>query len=377
MAESDGQERSEQASEKRLADARKKGQVARSREFATVIVLVTGSVALLWFGQKLAVALANMMHRLFSFTRDEVFDADALLTIACKALLSIIPSFSLILLLLFVASILGASLIGGFNVSAEAMMPKFNKLNPMSGFKRMFGMQSWVELGKSILKILLLGITTWRLLLNTRDDLAQLSMEAFPQNMIHAVDTLLWFVLLLSCTLILVAAIDVPYQLWNHGKKLMMTKQELKEEYKNSEGNPQIKGRIRQLQREIANRRMMGEVPTADVIVTNPEHFSVALRYQRDKDKAPVVVAKGVDMMAMKIREIANAHDIPIVAAPPLARALYHSAELEQPIPDGLFMAVAQVLAYVFQLRQYQAGRTFRRPVPLPETLPIPDDLQR
>ncbi|MGL4985140.1 MAG: flagellar biosynthesis protein FlhB, partial [Plesiomonas sp.] len=343
----------------------------------TVIVLVTGSVALLWFGQKLAVALANMMHRLFSFTRDEVFDADALLTIACKALLSIIPSFSLILLLLFVASILGASLIGGFNVSAEAMMPKFNKLNPMSGFKRMFGMQSWVELGKSILKILLLGITTWRLLLNTRDDLAQLSMEAFPQNMIHAVDTLLWFVLLLSCTLILVAAIDVPYQLWNHGKKLMMTKQELKEEYKNSEGNPQIKGRIRQLQREMANRRMMGEVPTADVIVTNPEHFSVALRYQRDKDKAPVVVAKGVDMMAMKIREIANAHDIPIVAAPPLARALYHSAELEQPIPDGLFMAVAQVLAYVFQLRQYQAGRTFRRPVPLPETLPIPDDLQR
>lgn len=377
MAESDGQERTEQASSKRLEDARKKGQVARSREFATVIVLVMGSVALLWFGQYLAMALARLMHRLFSFTRDEVFDSDALLTIACKALLNILPSLAMILLLLFVASVLGASLIGGFNFSVEAMQPKFNKLNPMSGIKRMFGLQSWVELGKSILKILLIGVVTWRLLLNTRNDLAQLSLEAFPRNIFHAVDSLLWFVLLLSCTLILVAAIDIPYQLWNHSQKLMMTKQEVKEEYKNSEGNPHIKGRIRQLQREMASRRMMGEVPSADVIITNPEHFSVALRYQRDVDKAPVVVAKGVDFTAMKIREIANAHDIPIVPAPPLARALYHSAELEQPIPDGLFMAVAQVLAYVFQLQQYRKGKTFRRPIPLPDELPIPDDLRR
>lgn len=377
MAESDGQERTEQASSKRLEDARKKGQVARSREFATVIVLVMGSVALLWFGQNLAMALARLMHRLFSFTRDEVFDSDALLTIACKALLNILPSLAMILLLLFVASVLGASLIGGFNFSVEAMQPKFNKLNPMSGIKRMFGLQSWVELGKSILKILLIGVVTWRLLLNTRNDLAQLSLEAFPRNIFHAVDSLLWFVLLLSCTLILVAAIDIPYQLWNHSQKLMMTKQEVKEEYKNSEGNPHIKGRIRQLQREMASRRMMGEVPSADVIITNPEHFSVALRYQRDVDKAPVVVAKGVDFTAMKIREIANAHDIPIVPAPPLARALYHCAELEQPIPDGLFMAVAQVLAYVFQLQQYRKGKTFRRPIPLPDELPIPDDLRR
>ena len=377
MAESDGQERTEQASSKRLEDARKKGQVARSREFATVIVLVMGSVALLWFGQNLAMALARLMHRLFSFTRDEVFDSDALLTIACKALLNILPSLAMILLLLFVASVLGASLIGGFNFSVEAMQPKFNKLNPMSGIKRMFGLQSWVELGKSILKILLIGVVTWRLLLNTRNDLAQLSLEAFPRNIFHAVDSLLWFVLLLSCTLILVAAIDIPYQLWNHSQKLMMTKQEVKEEYKNSEGNPHIKGRIRQLQREMASRRMMGEVPSADVIITNPEHFSVALRYQRDVDKAPVVVAKGVDFTAMKIREIDNAHDIPIVPAPPLARALYHSAELEQPIPDGLFMAVAQVLAYVFQLQQYRKGKTFHRPIPLPDELPIPDDLRR
>ncbi|MGL4459682.1 MAG: flagellar type III secretion system protein FlhB, partial [Plesiomonas shigelloides] len=270
MAESDGQERTEQASSKRLEDARKKGQVARSREFATVIVLVMGSVALLWFGQNLAMALARLMHRLFSFTRDEVFDSDALLTIACKALLNILPSLAMILLLLFVASVLGASLIGGFNFSVEAMQPKFNKLNPMSGIKRMFGLQSWVELGKSILKILLIGVVTWRLLLNTRNDLAQLSLEAFPRNIFHAVDSLLWFVLLLSCTLILVAAIDIPYQLWNHSQKLMMTKQEVKEEYKNSEGNPHIKGRIRQLQREMASRRMMGEVPSADVIITNP-----------------------------------------------------------------------------------------------------------
>ncbi|MDF5078576.1 flagellar type III secretion system protein FlhB, partial [Vibrio parahaemolyticus] len=176
----------------------------------------------------------------------------------------------------------------------------------------------------------------------------------YPQNIFHALDILLNFILLISCSLLIVVAIDIPFQIWQHADQLKMTKQEVKDEYKETEGKPEVKGRIRMLQREAAQRRMMADVPQADVIVTNPEHFSVALRYKQKTDRAPVVIAKGTDHMAMKIREVAREHDITIVPAPPLARALYHTTELEQEIPDGLFTAVAQVLAFVFQLKQYR-----------------------
>ena len=186
---------------------------------------------------------------------------------------------------------------------------------------------------------------------------------------------LLNFILLISCSLLVVVAIDIPFQIWQHADQLKMTKQEVKDEYKETEGKPEVKGRIRMLQREAAQRRMMADVPTADVIVTNPEHFSVALRYNSSTDKAPVVVAKGVDHMALKIREVAREHDIYVIPAPPLARALYHSTELEQQIPDGLFTAVAQVLAYVFQLKQFRKNGG-QRPVLTEENMPIPPDLR-
>ncbi|EJT0553317.1 flagellar biosynthesis protein FlhB [Vibrio vulnificus] len=375
MAESDGQERTEEATPRRLQQAREKGQVARSKELASVSVLVIGAVSLMWFGESLARALFKAMGRLFSLSREEIFDPSKLFDIASGALSALLLPLLLILFALFVAAAIGSAGVGGISFSVEAATPKLSKMNPLSGIKRMFGLQSWVELIKSILKVALVTGVAIYLIQASQEDLIQLSLDVYPQNIFHALDILLNFVLLISCSLLIVVAIDIPFQIWQHADQLKMTKQEVKDEYKDTEGKPEVKGRIRMLQREAAQRRMMADVPTADVIVTNPEHFSVALRYKQNSDRAPIVVAKGTDHMAMKIREVAREHDISIVPAPPLARALYYSTELEQQIPDGLFTAVAQILAYVFQLKQYRK-RGGHRPKLKDYDLPIPPDLR-
>lgn len=375
MAESDGQERTEDATPRRLQQAREKGQIARSKELASVSVLVVGSLALMAFGESLAKGLWVVMSRLFTLSRDEIFDPEKLFDIASGALTHLILPLLMILITLFIAAVIGSTGVGGINFSVEAATPKLSKMNPLSGFKRMFGLQSWVELVKSILKVSLVAGTAFYLIEASKVDLFQLSMDVFPQNIFHALEILLNFVLLISCTLLIVVGLDIPFQIWQHANQLKMTKQEVKDEYKETEGKPEVKGRIRMLQREAAQRRMMADVPTADVIVTNPEHFSVALRYDTKKDKAPVVVAKGVDFMALKIREVAKEHNIQVIPAPPLARALYHTTELEQQIPDGLFVAVAQVLAYVFQLKQYRK-RGGQRPILSEDNMPIPPELR-
>ncbi|MBE8607060.1 flagellar biosynthesis protein FlhB [Vibrio sp. OPT10] len=375
MAESDGQERTEDATPKRLQQAKEKGQVARSKELASASVLIVGAISLMWFGEPMAKALFEAMQRLFSLSRDEIFDTNKLFEIAGGALVNLLFPLFLILITLFVAAVIGAAGVGGVNFSMQAAMPKASKLNPLSGIKRMFGLQSWVELLKSILKVALVSGMAIYLIQASQHDLMQLSMDVYPQNIFHALDILLNFILLISCSLLIVVAIDIPFQIWQHADQLKMTKQEVKDEFKDTEGKPEVKGRIRMLQREAAQRRMMADVPQADVIVTNPEHFSVALRYKQNQDKAPIVVAKGVDHMAMKIREIARENDIYIIPAPPLARALYHTTELEQQIPDGLFTAVAQVLAYVFQLKQYRK-KGGERPKLQDSNMPIPPDLR-
>ena len=375
MAESDGQERTEDATPRRLQQAKEKGQVARSKELASASVLIVGAIALMWFGESMSKAMFETMGRLFSLSREEIFDTSKLFDVAGGALVNLLFPLFLILLTLFIAAMIGAAGVGGISFSAQAAMPKASKMNPLSGIKRMFGLQSWVELIKSILKVALVSGVAIYLIQASQADLMQLSMDVYPQNIFHALDILLDFILLISCSLLVVVAIDIPFQIWQHADQLKMTKQEVKDEFKDTEGKPEVKGRIRMLQREAAQRRMMADVPQADVIVTNPEHFSVALRYKQDTDKAPVVVAKGVDHMAMKIREIAREHDIYIVPAPPLARALYHTSELEQEIPDGLFTAVAQVLAYVFQLKQYRK-RGGQRPKLQDENMTIPPELR-
>ncbi len=375
MADSDDQERTEDATPRRLQQAKEKGQVARSKELASVSVLVVGALSLMMLGETLAKGLGLMMSRLFSLSRAEIFDITKLLDIAFSGVVSLIIPLLMILVTLFVAALVGAAGVGGVSFSMKAAMPKPSKLNPLSGLKRMIGVQSLVELVKSILKVGLVAGVAFTLINSTKQDLFQLSVDVYPQNIFHALDILLNFILLISCSLLVVVAIDVPFQIWQHANKLKMTKQEVKDEFKETEGKPEVKGRIRMLQREAAQRRMMAEIPSADVIVTNPEHFSVALRYKQGQDSAPIVVAKGVDHMAMKIREIAREHDIYIVPAPPLARALYHTTELEQQIPDGLFAAVAQVLAYIYQLRQFRS-KGGERPQLNSAAMDIPTELQ-
>ena len=373
MAEADGQERTEDATPRRLQQAKEKGQVARSKELASASVLIVGALTLMWFGGMLAQALADIMSRLFHLQRKEIYDVGLLFNIALGAAKDLAFPLFLILITLFVAALIGAAGVGGVSFSMEAARPKPSKMNPLSGLKRMVGMQSWVELLKSILKVgLVAGIAVY-LIQASRNDLIQLSIDVFPRNIYHALHILMHFILLITCSLLIVVAIDIPFQIWQHANQLKMTKQEVKDEYKDTEGKPEVKGRIRMLQRESAQRRMMAEVPQADVIVTNPEHFSVALRYNQATDRAPVVIAKGTDHMAMKIREVAREHQITIVPAPPLARALYHTTELEQAIPDGLFTAVAQLLAFVFQLKHYrkQGGQ---RPKIQDFDLPIPPE---
>nr|WP_051503250.1 flagellar biosynthesis protein FlhB [Salinivibrio costicola] len=374
MAESDGQERTEDATPRRQEQAREKGQVPRSRELASVAVLVVGAVSLMWFGQALGEALMALMTRLFSLSRAEIFDSSELMLVVVGELLHLILPLGLILVVLFISGLVGAAGLGGVSFSWEAARPKLSKMSPISGFKRMFGTQGLVELLKSVLKVLLVaGVATYLVYINL-EEFFELTIDTFPSNLYHALNILLDFVLLVCCSLLVVVVIDVPFQIWQHNEQLKMTKQEVKDEHKETEGSPEVKGRIRMLQREMAQRRMMADVPQADVVVTNPEHYSVALRYNSDMDSAPVVIAKGSDFTALKIREIAAEYDVAIVPAPPLARALYFSTELEQQIPDGLFTAVAQVLAYVFQLKQYKKGRGWRptrQMIPTYPSLPI------
>ena len=340
------------------------------------MVLVAGIVGLMLTGRALGLALLEVFRSSFTLEREGGFDPqlmiDALATHIAQVVWPMLSWFAVVLL----AAIIGNTLLGGLNFSSQAMMPKFNRLNPMAGFKRMFGVQSWVELLKSIAKVAFIATMAALLIRSNLHHLLNLSSEQLSSGLMDALDLLLWVGLGICCSLLPIVAIDVPFQLWNHTRQLKMTKQEVKDEYKDIEGKPEVKGRLRRMQYEMANRRMMAEVPKADVVVTNPTHYAVALKYDRSKPKgAPVVLAKGVDEVAMKIREIAREHKIAQVASPALARAIYHTTKLEQEIPDGLFMAVAQILAYVYQLQAFQAGRG-SRPTPLPDDLPIPNELR-
>ena len=376
MAESEsGQDRSEQPTQKRLDEARRKGQIARSRELNTLAVTLVGTGGLLVFGGTLAQELMRLMRAGFVIERDALQDtgsmAQLLLASGSDALLSVAP----FLLVLLVAAVLGPLGVGGWLMSAEALQPKFSRMSPLAGIKRMFSTRSLVELAKAIGKfVVILGIALL-VLSGIKQDLMAIAYEPLESAIAHSAVLVGWCALWLSCGLILIAAIDVPYQLWDNKQKLMMTKQEVKDEYKDSEGKPEVKSKIRQLQREMAERRMMGAVPSADVVITNPTHFAVALKYDPDRSGAPLLLAKGGDFLALKIREIAQEHQVIILESPALARAVYYSTEVDQEIPAGLYVAVAQVLAYVYQLRQYQAGKG-KRPGPLPD-LPIPPDLRR
>lgn len=373
MAESDSGERTEQPTAKKLSEARSKGQIARSKELGTMFVLVGSAVSLMFTGGLLVDALKGIMKRLFSLNRQEAMDVHALSQVISDAVVVLIPPLAWIFVIIMIAAFIGNTLLGGMSFSWEAAAPKPNKLSPIAGFKRMFGVQAMVEFIKSLLKFFVVAITSYFLLYGLFEQILGLSKEAIPLNFAHAVELLLWMFFALTLSLIIIAVVDAPYQVWNHNRELKMTKQEVKDEMKNTEGSPEIKGRIRKTQYEMSQRRMMAEVPNADVVITNPTHFSVALKYDVDGARAPIVIAKGIDEMALHIRKIAKEHEVEIIASPALARSLYYTTELDEDVPEQLFAAVAQVLAFVFQLDMYKKGQS-SRPKALAKNLPIPDD---
>ena len=373
MAESDSGERTEEPTAKKLSEARSKGQIARSKELGTMFVLVGSAVSLMLTGGLLVDALKGIMKRLFSLNRQEAMDIHALSQVISDAVVALIAPLAWIFFIIMLAAFIGNTLLGGMNFSWEAAAPKANKLSPIAGFKRMFGVQAMVEFIKSLLKFFVVAITAYLLLYSLFEQILGLSKEATPINFAHAVELLLWMFFALTLSLVIIAMVDAPYQVWNHNRQLKMTKQEVKDEMKNTEGSPEIKGRIRKTQYEMSQRRMMAEVPNADVVITNPTHFSVALKYEVDGSRAPMVIAKGIDEMALHIRKIAKEHEVEIIASPALARSLYYTTELDEDVPEQLFAAVAQVLAFVFQLDMYKKGQS-SRPKALAKNLPIPDD---
>jgi len=368
------QEKTEEPTPRRLEKAKEDGQAARSKELATMAVLLAGAGGLLMFGTQLAITFEGIMRDAFVIERASIFDTRhmsvQLIVSAKEAAYALSP----ILILLLIAAIAGSIGIGGLLFSAKAIAPKANRMNPIKGLGRMFSMRSLIELVKAIAKVgLVLAIAIMILNLRT-DDLLSIAEEPVVPAMEHVLWTLGWSFLVLSCATIIIAMIDVPFQIYDHQKKLRMTKQEVKDEHKDSEGKPEVKGKIRQLQREMAQRRMMQDVPTADVVITNPTHYAVALKYDQNAMGAPVVVAKGADEVAFKIMEVAREYKVEVLRTPPLTRAVYHNSDIGEEIPDGLYMAIAQVLAYVFQLRQFRKGRG---PKPGMPDFPIPPEMRR
>jgi flagellar biosynthetic protein FlhB len=371
MAENDA-ERTEQPTPKRLEEARKKGQVVRSTDLSTAAVILTVGAGLRYLGGYMGGRLNGLMTASLSLTREQSVDEtlmfSTMTTEAAHALTTCVPIFGLTML----AALLAPMLLGGWNLSFEALAPDFTRLNPLSGFGRMFSARSAVDLSKAFAKFIFLGLVAIFVLRHKSGELMSLGTEPIRAAIAHAMSLTGYAFLMLATTLGLIAAIDVPWQLFQHNKQLRMTRQEVREEMKESDGSPEVKGRIRAMQREIARRRMMQEVPKADVVIVNPTHFAVALKYDEKRMRAPVVVAKGADVIAARIREIATENVVPIFEAPPLARALFKSVDLGGEIPASLYVAVAQVLTYIYQLKT--AHRDGMHPPTPPDIDPAIDE---
>lgn len=376
MAEQTGQEKTEQPTGKRLEDARQKGQVPRSKELTTVMVLVASAIALFFMGSSLIADMAAVMNESLTLTQKQIFDPMAMVHHFMHMIEIISFDLGMFLAVTVFAALAAPALIGGWNFSTQAMAFKPEKMDPIKGLKRVFGPQGLAELAKALGKFILIGAISTAILWGVRDQLLTLGSQEVNVAMTDLGYLTLWVFLAITASLILIALIDVPFQLWNHNRQLRMTKQEVKDEMKQTDGNPEVKGRIRRMQIQMSQQRMMQDIPSADVVITNPTHYAVALRYDQSRPGAPIVVAKGADLISQQIRLVAQNNEVPILAAPPLTRAVYYSTEIGEEIPSGLYIAVAQVLAFVFQLRRYrkQGGK---KPHLNPEDLPIPEEFRR
>lgn len=371
--DSDQDDKTEAATPRRLEKAREEGQVARSRELSTFLLLAGGVGGLWAMGSTLYAQLGLVVEQSFLFERSVAFDPAVMVahfwSLAQRSLLALLPLLILLLLIALVAPML----LGGWLLSAKSLAPQFSRLNPLKGLKRLFSTHALAELGKAIAKSLLVGAVAVQFISSHVGEMMALMTQPLPQALANALQLAAWACAVIVATLIVVIGIDVPYQLWSHAKKLRMSKEDLRQEHKESEGDPHVKGRIRAQQQAVARRRMMSKVPTADVIVTNPTHYAVALAYQEGSMGAPRVVAKGTELVAARIRELGAEHGVPLLEAPPLARALYRHVDLDKEIPAELYTAVAEVLAWAYRLKRVrEEGGELPQ---TPHDLPVPAEL--
>ena len=372
MADDSDLEKSEQPTDSKLKKAKEKGQIPRSRELTSLMILLVG-IMLFWvmgthFVSKLKAIIQQAMlvaHR----TDDDkqiIFNLINLLTAGFWAILPIFVG-------LVIVAIIAPLSVGGLLFSLQSIKPNLGKLNPISGFKRLFSLRIFSELFKSILKVVLIAFAAALFLIHQFPNMLALPSMYLNNALSQVMQLLIYASLLIVLALIPMVGFDIFYQIWSNLKKLKMSKQEVKDEFKEQEGNPQIKGRIRQMQQAMARRRMMKDVPKANVIVTNPTHYAVALQYDEKTMSAPKILAKGTDNIASKIKQIAQEHQIPQLEAPPLARALYRHGEIGKSIPAELYAAVAQILAWVYQLKRWHR---YGGEKPLkPTNLSIPESL--
>ncbi|HEY2607335.1 flagellar biosynthesis protein FlhB [Paraburkholderia sp. RL18-103-BIB-C] len=375
MAEDSDLEKTESATPRRLQKAREEGQIVRSRELSTFALLAAGFYGAWGMSSSIGEHLQNMLRASLTFDHASSFQTSRMLIGAGAAgregLYALLP----VLGFTGFAALLAPLALGGWQLSAKGFEAKFSRLDPIAGFGRMFSINGPIQLGMSLAKTLVVGIIGGTSIWNRRDEILALATQPLNLALANSVHLIAVCCGMTVAGMFAVAALDVPYQLWQFQKKLRMTKEEVKREHRESEGDPHIKGKIRQQQRAIARRRMMSQVPKADVVVTNPTHFAVALQYADGEMRAPKVVAKGVNLVAARIRELAAEHNVPLLEAPPLARALYHNVDLNREIPGPLYGAVAEVLAWVYQLRRF---KTEGGVVPVaPTELDVPAELDK
>jgi flagellar biosynthetic protein FlhB len=376
MAQEGGQERTEQATPKRLREAREKGQIARSRELTTFSLLFVSGVGIYLMGGEIVESLLDTMRDSFQPSMDKILNSDSLPKFFLSELTHALMVVAPLLMLLVAVALFAPMALGGWSFSPDALSVKLERISPLKGIKRIFSLKSVVELVKALAKFGLVAIVAVLFMWSHKSQLIVLSNDDIQVGLRESGEILIWAFLIISSPLLLVVAIDVPFQLWDHAKQLRMSRQEIKDENKETEGNPEVKARVRNIQREMARKRMMAEVPRADVIITNPTHYAVAVKYDQDKMRAPVVLAKGKDLVAAQIRSVAQMYKIPVVSAPALSRSIYHTTPLNKEIPTGLYMAVAQVLAYVYQLRA-KGYSHFKQDPKKFDDVPIPDDLRK
>ena len=373
MAEDSDEEKTEAATPRRLEKAKEDGQVPRSRELATFMLLCTGLAGLWASSGWMADTLGQVMTTSLSFDAAAAMDTSRLLGRLWSQTLLALTALAPLMAALVVVALLAPTLLGGWLFSAKAIKVDLKRLDPIKGIGRVFSTQSLVELIKAIAKSVLTGSVAVMFIYYNLDELLGLADEQGKGALIHALRLVVMCCTLMVVAFLIVVLIDVPFQIWSHHKKLRMSRDEIKKEHKESDGDPQLKARIRQQQQSMARKRMMSQVPEADVIVTNPTHYAVALVYRDDRMSAPKVVAKGADQVAARIREVGHANSVPMLEAPPLARALYRHADLDSEIPAELYTAVAEVLAWVFELRNFKTGQG-DRPV-RPSSIDVPSAL--